>query len=367
MSGDASVVVGPLTGYHHETYVFPLPDPTGTGPQVRWKCREPRRGLLWFDRRCFVSEELLLRSLQGRVTGIPEIIRAGSTPLQRFVEGTTLGTLHEAGSAVPDQLTDQIVDRFRQLAALGVGDVRARRRCRPEDRPADGDTTGFLDRLLLFTERRVYRHNSKRFDTLFRGLGVDAPCFDRLRLRLRDLTPRPFCLLHADLHRENLIVDPYGGLWTIDWELAMVGDPLYDLATHLHLMRYPAAQGEEMTARWREAVESVRPGASRGWEDDLPKLLAYKRAQSVFTDAIRACLSLETAPDDDPDTYDHTAVQLYHVLTAAADPLGLEAVPSPRDITSALTRWYWEHRESPVGARAEARAARAGTDVPAVQ
>src|SRR5690606_5447651 len=119
---------------------------------------------------------------------------------------------------------------------------------------------------------------------------------------------------------------------------------------------YPAAQGEEMTARWREAVESVRPGASRGWEADLPRLLAYKRAQSVFTDAIRACLSLETAPDDDPDIYDHAAVQLWHVLTAAADPPALEAVPSPRDIASALTRWYWEHRESPArDARERAR------------
>src|SRR5690606_4734473 len=69
-----------------------------------------------------------------------------------------------------------------------------------------------------------------------------------------------------------------------------------------------------------------------------------------------ACLSLETAPDDDPDIYDHAAVQLWHVLTAAADPLGLEAVPIPRDISSALTRWYWQHRESPArDARQRAR------------
>lgn len=346
MSGDASAVVGPLTGYHHETYVFPLPDPSGTGPQVRWKCREPRRGLLWFDRRCFVSEERLLRALQGRITGIPEIFRAGSTPLQRFVEGVTLGTLHGAGTAVPQPLIDQTAELFRELAVIGVADVRVARRCRPEDRPADGDTGGFLERLLLFTERQVYRHNSKRFGVLFQTLGLDALSFERLRHRLRGLTPRPFCLLHADLHRENFIVDPNGRLWTIDWELAMVGDPLYELATHHHLMQYPEVQADEVTERWREAVESVRPGASRGWEDDLPKLLDYKRAQSVFTDAIRACLSLESAPDDDGDTYDHAALRLYHVLTVAADPLGLDSVPSPQDISSALTRWYWEHRES---------------------
>ncbi|CAL9502534.1 hypothetical protein SUDANB15_03448 [Streptomyces sp. enrichment culture] len=344
MSGDAGAVVGPLTGYHHETYVFPLPDATASGEQVRWKCREPRRDLLWFDRRCFVSEEQLLRALRGRVTGIPEVFRAGSADLQRFIEGATLGTLYEAGAAVPEPLADRVTELFHQMALIGTGDVRARRRCKPDDRPSDGDTWGFVERLVHFTEHRVYRQNSRRFESLFGSLGVDGVSFERLRGRLRHLTPRPFCLLHADLHRENFIVDPQGGLWVIDWELAMIGDPLYDLATHLHLMRYPERQETDVIERWRSAVGAARPGACDGWEADLPKLLDYKRAQSVFTDVIRECLSLETAPEDGDDTYDQAARRLHGVFAAAVEPLGLEGVPAVQDIFSALVRWHREHR-----------------------
>ena len=81
---DHPAIEGPLKGHHHEAYAVPLP---GGG---RAKYREPREGLLWFDRRCFALEEELLLDLQGRVTRIPEVLDYGVL-LQRFVEGTTLG------------------------------------------------------------------------------------------------------------------------------------------------------------------------------------------------------------------------------------------------------------------------------------
>ncbi|POX44768.1 aminoglycoside phosphotransferase, partial [Streptomyces sp. Ru72] len=98
MSGDPSVVEGPLEGYHHETYVIPLPAEVAGPGRSRGKCREPRSNLLWFDRRCFASEEKLLRALQGRISGIPDLIElAEEVRLQRFIEGRTLGALHPSG------------------------------------------------------------------------------------------------------------------------------------------------------------------------------------------------------------------------------------------------------------------------------
>ncbi|WP_345577415.1 aminoglycoside phosphotransferase family protein [Streptomyces prasinosporus] len=339
VSGDASVVEGPLQGYHHETYVFPLPGGSASDPSVRWKCREPRENLLWFDRRCFASEEELLRALSGRISRIPDVIEVGRVGLQRFIEGETLAALHGSGAAVPGHVFDQIVDLFGQLAGVEPETLAIERRCEAADRPADGDTNGFLERLVHFTEERVYQENLPSFGGLFSSLGITGESFKWLRKNVSGLHGRPFSLLHADLHRENFIVDPRARLWVIDWELAMWGDPLYDLATHLYLMRYPKRQEERMAARWRDVVEQARPGSSRGMEDDLSLLVSYKKAQSVFTDVIRSALSLESGPEPTARRLVSTGEKVHRILAAAAAPLGLESVPTPGRIASALNRW----------------------------
>ena len=153
------------------------------------------------------------------------------------------------------------------------------------------------------------------------------------------LRSRPFWLLHADLHRENFIVDQDGKLWVIDWELSMFGDALYDLATHLYLMRYPPTQERLMIQRWCGIVEEIRPGSSQGWCEDLPRLLDLKKAQSVFTDVIRVSQSLHAQGEFDHQRLRQAAWKLRGVLMAAAEPLGLESTPGLLETEAALTRW----------------------------
>ncbi|MET7293380.1 phosphotransferase [Streptomyces griseoloalbus] len=349
--GNPGVVEGPLQGYHHETYVFPLAAEAGAASAARWKCREPRAGLLWFDRRCFASEEQLLHALSGRITSIPGIREFGGLRLQRFIEGRTLGALRKSGRPVPGPLLRQVVGLFRELVEVTPETLVVKRRCEARDRPESGDTNGFLERLVCFTEESVYRSNLDAFATLFEDVGVDGDTFKNLRKHVSGLTERPFCLLHADLHRENFIVDPGQRLWTIDWELAMLGDPLYDLATHLYLMRYPEWQARGLTSQWVAAVEEVRPGSSKGWQHDLGLLLDYKKAQSVFTDVIRAALSLAPEPGPGGRDVGRAGAKLNRILTGAAVPLGLESVPAPDRIAQALVRWRRARGETGTGAR----------------
>ncbi|MDO0934247.1 phosphotransferase [Streptomyces sp. DG2A-72] len=332
MAGDQPLH-GPLQGYHHETYVFPLP-----GGTRRVKFRELRDGLLWFDRRCFVSEEDLLRTLKGRIASIPDIFDVGGMGLQGFIEGRTLGRSLLWNAHVPDVVFDQIVDLFQEMVRIPPDMLDVRRRCLPEDRPYDGDTDGFLHRLIAFMEERVYRSNLWHAGRLFKDLNVNSESFRYLRKHVSGLTERPFCLLHGDLHRENFVVDREGRLWTIDWELAQLGDPLYDLATHLYLMRYPADQERDMITEWCRVVEGVRPGSSHGWASDLPVLLDFKRAQSVFTDVIRTSMSLSAGPKFNWTLLPGATRKLQKVLVAGAEPLGLEEVPTPARIMAALVR-----------------------------
>ncbi|MGW3986941.1 phosphotransferase [Streptomyces sp. NPDC004830] len=342
MSGDPSLVRGPLKGYHHETYV--LAPPGGTRAV---KFREPRAEILWFDRRCFRSEEELLTALRPHVSRVPDVVDVGGMPLQAFIEGRTLGELRRPGRRVPGSACEQILDLFGDLVRVTPDMLDVERRCEDDDRAEDGDSDGFLERLIVFVEERVYARNAPAFAGLFHALGLSDESFSRLRKHVLGLRRRGFCLLHADLHRENLILDPAGRLWAIDWELAMPGDPLYDLATHLYLMRYPADQERRIVAGWRRVVERYAPGASNGWEEDLPLLLDFKRAQSVFTDVIRVALSLREAGGFDRVALPDAAGRLRRILTAAAPPLGLTQVPSRARIAAALVRWHEDGRAAP--------------------
>ncbi|GAA2293537.1 phosphotransferase [Streptomyces kunmingensis] len=336
-------IEGPLKGHHHETYVITLAAPGAGTEAVRWKCREPRQGLLWFDRRCFASEEVVVEALNGRVERVPELIETKGVRLQRFVEGVTLGSRYRAGTAVPEPLVRQILEVVRQLAGIRPASVTVRCVCEPEDRATDGDSAGFLTRLIHFTEVHVFQKHQDEYGALFAALGVHEVAFKYLRERAADLHGRPFTLLHADLHRENLILDGAGQLWVIDWELAIFGDPLYDLATHLHLMRYPEPQRRRVTELWRDVL---REEGARGLDEDLPMLLDYKRAQSVFTDVIRAALTLVEVADARARAarLPEAARKLRGVLLRGAAPLGIHSVPSARTIAAALDSWLRKDR-----------------------
>ncbi|ATW49267.1 hypothetical protein CGZ69_16520 [Streptomyces peucetius subsp. caesius ATCC 27952] len=338
LSAGESLIEGPLKGYHHETYAFPLPHPAGGAGTVRWKCREPRKGILRFDRRFFDSEGALVHALAGHVTSVPETMEVDDVGLQRFIEGSTLAWYGGPGSAVAEAHVAQIERLFRELAAVPESALLAHTRDPSAGEVADGDCGSFAERLIRFTQERVHQVHWPVYGGLFAELGVPEEGPARLVEETRSFSRRPFCLLHGDLHRDNFIVDGDGRLWTIDWELAMFGDPLYDLATHLHLMDYPPEQEADVARRWRRAVEEARPGSSHGWRADLPYLLRYKRAQSVCTDVIRAALGVPPGGGD-RSALRRTSRRLQKVLARGRPALGAAEPPDVRGIMAALERF----------------------------
>ncbi|MFF3322240.1 phosphotransferase [Streptomyces sp. NPDC002889] len=341
LSQDAQLVEGPLEGYHHEAYAFPLPTENPLADRFqRGKVRSPRPGLLWFDRRFFASEDRLLIALHGRISRIPECCEiAPDVCLQGFIEGRTLGSRPFANRPLDDRHLQQLGRLFAELAAIGPDELEAGLGGSRADCPVDGDSAAFLSGLIHFTEYQVHRRHSDEFGALFRELGVPDDPLVTLRQAAEHLTPRPFTLLHADLHRNNLIVDSAGDLWTIDWELAMIGDPLYELATHVHLMRYSRKEAARTTEVWQEAVERSRAGSSKGLEQDLPVLLAYKRVQSVITDVIRTAVALTSREKPSWQSLPAAAWQVHYALKAAAEPLGLSKVPTPWQVMAVYRHW----------------------------
>ncbi|MEO3753467.1 aminoglycoside phosphotransferase family protein [Streptomyces sp. B6B3] len=346
-----------LRGNHRVWHILrPTGDLAALGPL---KAGRPRSGVHRFDPRCFDSEEDLLveLALLG-VDRIPPVYRLGTEDLlvHGYIEGEVLSALRPPGAPLSDLHLDQLVERFGGLATIPPSALELVHSCPRPGRPRHGGE--FMHGLVRFTRRHVYAVHRPELHRLFAALRIDPGVLaaDGVLARAADrLTDRPFCLLHGDLHRDNLIVaQTDGALWTIDWELAMLGDPVYDLATHLHLMRYPRAQEFRMVTRWAEMMDQRLPGAARGLDRDLPRYLAYKRVQSVFTDVIRQGFEVRrTPPARLPEQLARTARVVCSVLRAAAEPLGLGRMPSPRSVERAYAALHREHPTYTVRKRPE--------------
>lgn len=106
----------------------------------------------------------------------------------------------------------------------------------------------------------LVRKLPKESQQLARLLGL--PEADRLRQMLarHGVSPRKPTLLHGDLNPWNLVRrDDALALTLIDWELATVGDPLYDLVRHMHLTPTRPEIRDRMFRRWEALMPPSTP------------------------------------------------------------------------------------------------------------
>ncbi|MFI6347714.1 aminoglycoside phosphotransferase family protein [Streptomyces sp. NPDC050560] len=107
------------------------------------------------------------------------------------------------------------------------------------------------------------------------------------RLRSHTVTRRDMALLHGDLNPWNLIRHTgreAGRLTVIDWEMAMVGDPLYELVRHLHLTPTGPAARERLVETWLRLL----PGRfTRDWDRDWAVYQWIEYVRSAYVDLER--------------------------------------------------------------------------------
>ncbi|MFF1714935.1 HAD-IA family hydrolase [Streptomyces sp. NPDC058268] len=326
-------------GHHNVNYVVPLGWSLALlllmPFRTQVKCRTPLAGMEVVPR-IWPSEAQLLSVVTRYLREVPRCVADfGDWSMHAYRDGQTLSDVNPDGP-VDDELMRSFADFFARTAGVPEEELPPR----PEDWPESGDSQSFLDWLIDFTEDRVHRPNRGRFDALFEAVGIRADAVTKFK---RDsdrpsLTSRPFCLLHTDVHRANVVIDQ-DEIIVIDWELAIYGDPLHDLATHLVRMGYDKDEQKRMTRLWAEAM--VRAGhedMTAGLDTDLGVYLDFEYAQSVFPDVIRAALALPAYSDE--DDFRAAALKVCRALRRAAEPLKLADVPDERLVARALRDWH---------------------------
>ncbi|GAA2893374.1 hypothetical protein Acy02nite_28120 [Actinoplanes cyaneus] len=277
-------------------------------PAGRRLVRIPLHGADDMDLRIW-HEADVLAGIHDRVSGAPLLHFRTERPafqIHEFIEGDLLDRAAPRGRPVPPGVLDDVVRLFGELSAV----PREVMPPLPDGWPQDGDCPGFFDRLIEVTRRVHVRHHDV-YRQLFREFGFPEDPLDQLTSGVPTLTGRGFTLLHCDVHRKNVIVSPTGCRF-IDWELALWGDPVYDLASHLHKMGYLSAEEARLTALWAGVLGPANPT----WQEDLGTYLAHERVKSAIVDTVRYAQAVASGAYS-PEWVDDAIAKLVGKLDAA--------------------------------------------------
>ncbi|MFC8916227.1 aminoglycoside phosphotransferase family protein [Streptomyces sp. NPDC057116] len=276
----------------------------------------------------------VLAAVAPYVPSAPHLLHAGTGPdfqIHAFVEGRRVDDLAPDGKPLPEPVLEAVGALFVQLLRVPSGALPPV----PSDWPRDGDTPAFATRLLDLV-RTIRRRGDASISALYDALGVpDDPCA-LLQTRAAALSARPFRLLHADIHRKNMILTDQDQVVFLDWELALWGDPVYDLADHLHKTSPTAADRTAISTAWHRAAP---PDCREHWLEDLDYYLAHEAVKSAIVDTVRWGRRIATAPSQDARLA--LAHELTAKLTAARPhwPAGPRPAPTPADVQAAVGRW----------------------------
>lgn len=226
-------------------------------------------------------EAAVLRAVTGHVAHVPRLRFAGTSPpvlIQDHLDAPALDALAPRGVAVAGHVPLDVAAFFGDLGAVGRDELPPP----PPGWPDDGDVAAFARQLSAVTSA-VHARHAPDFGAMFAALGIPDDPIAAAVAAWPSLTSRPFRLVHADVHRKNMIVDA-GVVWFLDFELALWGDPLYDVASHLHKMTYLPGEEEAFLAAWRRAEPAV---AATPWRAELETYLRHERVKSAVVDSVR--------------------------------------------------------------------------------
>ncbi|MFE0549971.1 phosphotransferase [Streptomyces pilosus] len=270
----------------------------------------------------FLSEHAVLRAIEEAAVAVaaPRALALGATYLNDpFAIHTYVGPRdidrpprHPVNGLLPHE-ADGLVDQLRALTRVDYRQLD----------PAAGE--GGFYRWLKDQLVRLVKGLPSRTQQLGRQLGLpDAERLDQILSR-QEVGHREPSLLHGDLNPWNLVRrdDPYA-LTVIDWEMALVGDPLYDLVRHMHLTPTRPEIRERMFRRWEAGLPSEY---TRDWRGDWQ---AYRRLEIVRSAYIDLDRIVTGASLDAPNV--RRAVSSYAATLAVAGgslglPLRLPAHP----------------------------------------
>ena len=263
-----------LAGFYNENYRL-------VHENEAFLFRFPKDNEELFDPRPFREAEVY-NILEGKGLPIPEVLYVSPDQtfmVQKFIEGSLIDEVYPPGQSIPEDHIDQMAKFYADIAALDVdiSEIIAL------DWPRKGPMLTFLEKLLE-TAWLIYERHQATHGSMYEFLHIPSDPFSIFLKRAAELHKRPWRLIHADIHRGNMIEQEDGQLMIIDWELALYGDILYCVASYMHRCRFFPDEKSRIAFKIYEALP---PEFQKNFMKDLSFYLDYEALNSVITDTVR--------------------------------------------------------------------------------
>lgn len=183
------------------------------------------------------------------------------------ISGAPLERSHPRSTPLPQGVLGAVAGLLDQLAAVPTSDL-------PSPQPTScRDAFGAG---LAHTESLLERYAPDAVRA-FDAFDVSRAHVEELRIESSEIDERPLSFCHGDLNRSNILYDGEHA-WFIDWELARVSDPVFDVAVHLHRAG--------LVAQDRTALLDALP-QTRVCATALALHLRHERLRSLLVDSVR--------------------------------------------------------------------------------
>ena len=243
--------------------------------------RFPKKDEKLMDPRPFYEGDVY-KLLRGANLSVPNLIHEAedrSFQVYEFIDGSLVDEIYPPGQKLPEKHGKQMAEFYANLAKLDI-DISP---YLSTDWPKQGLSLTFFEKLLE-TAWLIYKNHHETHGNIYQFLQIPDDPFSPFLEQAGELHTRPWRLMHADIHRANIIEKEDGEIYIIDWELALYGDLLYCIAAHLHRGRFFPDEKEQIaTAIYQQLPADFQ----KNFMKDLSFYLDYEALKSVLTDTVR--------------------------------------------------------------------------------
>lgn len=226
----------PLSGFFNRNYLW-----TSDEEQLAVIVRVPVGGHDMFEPRMYAESDVL-KSIQSSGINAPRLLWTNNSPqfqVHEYSPGTPMLEKWPRGVPVPTHFIADAVTTMKQLESIDP----------PDPLHSAGpwgqlqDNRDFLVSFIAW-QRKSLSDCRKRFNHFYKWINMPDDPYIIFENAPNYIQARQLRLCHGDMHRFNCLINS-GKTVFLDWELALLADPLWDISAHIHRMQYFPEEEQE--------------------------------------------------------------------------------------------------------------------------
>ncbi|MCP4762216.1 MAG: phosphotransferase [archaeon] len=224
---------GRMQGYYNHNYITSFNG-------IKYLVRIPIRNAEVVDFKR-IPEPIVLKYLEDENFDAPRLLYSGKKDfwVHSYIEGVRFNDIYPSNNPFDDWIPINVAEQMKIIHRFNT--KKFENFCK--DIASSPNSKELLNSSINSIEKLFNLFLAPDLRKFYDKLLVPKDPFNKCKKSIEKLDPRKFTFCHCDIHRKNLILDKNKrNLTFLDWELVLIADPMYDIAIHMHKMRYQIHQ-----------------------------------------------------------------------------------------------------------------------------